>query len=177
VLGWLFLREPVPLRTWIAIAVALVGIGLAVGGGVAGPRPGDLFALGTVLCLSGYLTVVRAAGDTDMTPCIVFGGLVAAVLAAPWATPLAVPGSSVVYLLLLGVVVIPLSLSLITMGPRYLPAHEIALVGLLEAVLGPYLVWLVLGEHPGWHAIGGGALVIAVLVAHTLIGMRADADG
>ena len=53
---------------------------------------------------------------------------------SPFAAPLAVPAASVGYLLLLCVVVIPLSFSLITLGPRYLPAHEVALIGLLENV-------------------------------------------
>lgn len=175
-LGRVFLGEAVPLRTWIAIILALGGIGLAVGGGATGPRPGDLLACGTVLCMSGYLTVLRAAGHLDMTPCIVFSGVVAAALAGPFASPLAVPSASVGYLLLLCVVVIPVSFTLITLGPRYLPAHEVALICLLEMVLGPYLVWIVLGENPGWHALVGGCVVLAVLTAHTFASVRGGAS-
>lgn len=171
-----FLGELVPLRTWIAILGAVGGIALTVGGSLRGPQPGDLFALGAVLFLSAYLTTVRSAGDVDMTPCIVISGVVAAALAWPFAEPGSVPADGVIPLLLLSIIVIPLSFALITMGPRYLPAHEVALIGLLETVLGPYLVWLVLDEQPGLAAIAGGAIVLAVLAAHSVAGLRARTE-
>jgi drug/metabolite transporter (DMT)-like permease len=168
-----FLGEHVPVRTWIAILGAVGGIAVTVGGSIQGPQPGDLFALGAVLFLSAYLTTVRSAGDVDMTPCIVISGLVAAALAWPFAEPGSVPSEGVVPLLL-SVIVIPLSFALITLGPRYLPAHEVALIGLLETILGTYLVWLVLDEHPGSAAIFGGAIVMVVLAAHSVVALRAD---
>ena len=177
-MGRVFLGEVVPARTWVAIGGALTGIVVTVGGAVAGPQAGDLFALGTVLCMAGYFTTVRAASAVDMTPCIVISGLVAALLALPFAHSGDLVATQIPYLVLLCALVIPLSFSLLTLGPRYLPAHEVALIGLLEAVLGPYLVWLVLDEHPGAAALVGGAIVLAVLSAHSVIGLRTDnSDG
>ncbi|MEC9378139.1 MAG: EamA family transporter, partial [Candidatus Latescibacterota bacterium] len=92
-LGWLLLGEAVPLRTWIAIVAALAGTGIAVGGGIEGPRIGDLFAFGTALCVAGYLTTIRSAGhDVDMTPCVVISGVITAGFCWPVADPLNVPG-------------------------------------------------------------------------------------
>ena len=173
-MGRAFLGESVPARTWVAIGGALAGIAITVGGAVAGPQPGDLFACGVVLCMAGYFTVVRSAGDVDMTPCIVISGFVAALLALPFARSGDLIATQIPYLVLLCVVVIPLSFSLLTLGPRYLPAHEVALICLLEAVLGPYLVWLVVGEHPGTAALVGGGIVLLVLTVHSLSGLRAD---
>ncbi len=171
-LGRTFLAELVPLRTWLAIGGTLAGVLLTVWGNIDGPRLGDLIAVGAVLCLAAYLTIVRGAGSVDMTPCIVLSGIVAALLALPMAQPASVPAASVVWLLLLCVIVIPVSFTLITLGPRYLPAHEVALIGLLETVLGPYLVWLVLDEHPGSAALAGGAMVLVILALHTVAGAR-----
>jgi drug/metabolite transporter (DMT)-like permease len=170
-LGRTFLGEHVPIHTWIAIAGAVGGIALTVAGSIEGPRSGDLFALCAVLFLSAYLTTVRGAGDVDMTPCVVISGLVAATLSFPLAQPGSIPIDGILPLLLLCVVVIPLSFTLITLGPRYLPAHEVALIGLLETVLGPYLVWLVLDEYPGTAAIAGGSIVLIVLAAHSVVGL------
>ena len=78
------------------------------------------------------------------------------------------------WLLLLCIVAIPASFSLITMALRYLPAHEVALIGLLEMVLGPYLVWLAIDEYPGAAALAGGAIVLAVLALHSAAGLRAE---
>lgn len=176
-LGRAFLGEAVPLRTWVAIGGTLGGVVLTVWGNVEGPRTGDLLAVSAVLCLAAYLTIVRGAGDVDMTPCVVLSGIFAAAMALPMAQPMSVPAHSIIWLLLLCVLVIPLAFSLLTLAPRYLPAHEVALIGLLETVLGPYLVWLVLDEHPGTAALVGGAVVLTVLVAHTLLGVRQSDPG
>ena len=48
---------------------------------------------------------------------------------------------------------------------------------LLEAVVGPFWVWLALGEAPSVHTVIGGAVLIAVLAVHTLLGWQAKADG
>ena len=97
--------------------------------------------------MAAYLTTVRAAGDLDMTPCICLSGIVATLIAWPLAQPWMVPPEGAPYLALLCIVVIPLSFSLITIGPRYLPAHEVSLIGALETFLGPLWVWLALGEN------------------------------
>lgn len=172
-----FLGEVVPLRTWAAIIGTLGGVLLTVWGSIEGPRLGDLFAVCAVLCLAAYLTTVRGAGDVDMTPCVVLSGIVAALVALPMAHPASVPADRVIWLLLLCGLVIPVSFTLITLGPRYLPAHEVALIGLLETVLGPYLVWLVLDEHPGAAALMGGAIVLTILALHTLVGARRSHTG
>jgi len=61
---------------------------------------------------------------------------------------------------------------LVLLGPRYLPAPEVGLILLLETVLGPYWVWLALGEDPGARALAGGAIVIGVLVLHSALSLR-----
>ena len=46
VLGWWVLKEAVPARTWVAISIAMVGLMVMVGGGIAGGRYlGNLIAL------------------------------------------------------------------------------------------------------------------------------------
>jgi len=59
---------------------------------------------------------------------------------------------------------------LITIGPRYLPAHEVSLIGALETFLGPLWVWLVLDENPGIYALIGGLVVICALALHSVVG-------
>jgi drug/metabolite transporter (DMT)-like permease len=43
---------------------------------------------------------------------------------------------------------------------------------LLETVLGPLWAWLLLGQAPAAATLGGGALIVAALLAHALPGMR-----
>ncbi len=70
-----------------------------------------------------------------------------------------------------GLLVIPFSFLLISFGPRFLPAPEVALLMLLETILGPFLVWFFLGEEPGRFALLGGGIVIGMLGWHSLAGL------
>ena len=77
------------------------------------------------------------------------------------------------YALLMGLVIVPLGIALLTLGPRYLPAPEVGLLMLLETVLGPFWVWLALDEAPTQLALVGGAIVIATLLGHSLYSLKA----
>ena len=44
-----------------------------------------------------------------------------------------------------------------------------SLISMLETVLGPLWVWLVLNERPGAASLTGGALILAALLANTLV--------
>ena len=73
----------------------------------------------------------------------------------------------------MGLISVPLGFSLLTLAPRYLPAPEVSLMMLLEAVLGPLLVWAVLDEFPGIRGLIGGGLVVIALVGMNLAARRA----
>lgn len=170
----LFLAEPVALRTWAAIAAAIAGIAiLASDSARGGTILGDLAALGTAACVGIGFSVVRHARARNMVPAMAVSGLVSALVALPLAAPASVPGDQIWLLLLLGLVVLPVSFGLLTLGPRYITAPEVGLIMLLETVLGPLWVWLVLTEEPSTHALVGGAVVIVALVGHSLAGLRA----
>ncbi len=105
------------------------------------------------------------------------GGLVAALVALPLAAPLTVGGSDLWALGVMGLVMIPLSFGLLFVGPRYLPAPEVELMMLLEAVLGPLWVWLIIGENPGLAAIIGGTIVLGALAVHAVLALREEPAG
>ena len=57
--------------------------------------------------------------------------------------------------------------ALLTVGARLIPAAQVALITLLETVLGPLWVWLALDERPSTLTLVGGAVVIAAIVIQT----------
>ena len=65
-------------------------------------------------------------------------------------------------------VVLPVALALLTLGPRYLPAPEVAMLTLLETIIGPVWVWIVIGEEPDIRTLWGGSIVVAALFFHAL---------
>ena len=72
-----------------------------------------------------------------------------------------------------------IGLALFTIGARLIPAAEVALITLLEVVLGPLWVWLFLSEQAGTATLIGGAIVIvavAVQVAGEFGGRVGDAQ-
>jgi drug/metabolite transporter (DMT)-like permease len=102
------------------------------------------------------------------------GGLVAALLALPLASPLTATASDFRYLAISGLVVLPLGFGLLAVAPRYIPGAEVALITLLEAVLGPLWVWLALGEVPAPAAVLGGSIVIGALAFNSVAMLRSS---
>lgn len=75
----------------------------------------------------------------------------------------------------LGVFQMALGLGLLTVGARLLPPAEVALLSLLEIVLGPLWVWLVYGERPATATLLGGAIVTVAIVLQATARDRAAA--
>lgn len=173
VFAWLVLHEPVALRTWLAIAVTILGIGVIVSGDLDwGSMIGNLAALAAAMTLAVNLCTMRHYQHRNMVPALGIGGFVAALIALPLAAPLSISESDIGVLALMGLVMVPLSFGLLFVGPRYLPAPEVGLMMLLEAVLGPFWVWWALGENPGLAAIMGGAIVLGALAVHAALALR-----
>lgn len=174
--AWIFLGERAPPRTWIAILSACGGIAVIFSGSLgSGQLAGDVAALATAVGLGAAFVIVRHKRSVSMTPSMALGGLLAALVSLPFATPFALTPTGFGLMTFLGLILLPVAFTLITLGPRYLPAPEVSLLLLLETVLGPFLVWLFLDETPDALALIGGGIVIATLMLHAIAGWRAMA--
>lgn len=168
--AWVLMREPVSLRTWVAMLCSLAGIGVIASGGLKGSTLiGNAAALATALILGFSFALVRRHRARNMVPAMGLSGLITAMVALPMAHPLEVNPSDFGVLIVMGLVMLPLSFGLMFTGPRHLPAPEVSLVLLLEAVLGPLWVWLALGEDPGARTLVGGAIVLTTLAVHSAV--------
>ena len=173
-LSRIFLREKIARHTWVAIFICFGGILLIFSGSLtSGFLLGDLLALGATFMWGSNLVVIRSGKSVNMIPANLLGNLlvVPAALAAG-AQPMNIASPDMLLLLLLGGVVLPVSFTLITLGPRYLPAPEVSLILLVETILGPIWVWLVLKEVPHTTTLIAGALIVGTLVIHTLMSLR-----
>jgi drug/metabolite transporter (DMT)-like permease len=167
-LSRLFLGERISRPTLIAMVCALGGVALIVRGGIAHATVlGDLLAAATTLCLAGALTITRSTGrDMSLTPGI--GGLVAAIVSLALADSLELGSHQWGFMAVNAILVLPLSSALLALGPRYIPAAEVAMFYLLETVLAPIWVWLAVGEEPTVSSLAGGAIIIVTLTIHSL---------
>lgn len=173
VAGWVLIKERVRRRTWLAIAVAFMGILVIFQGSFgAGSLTGNIYAAVCALLMGLNLVLLRHAGDRDMSPALALGGVFAAVAVLPAASPLAVGAADMAVLALLGLGVLPLSLGLFLGGTRYVAAAEVGLLALIETILGPFWAWLGVGETPSWQTGLGGAVVLGSIVANVLPALR-----
>ncbi|MCB1756303.1 MAG: DMT family transporter [Gammaproteobacteria bacterium] len=172
-IAWLFLGEKSPLITWIAIAVAMLGIARVLSDSWQSPTlGGDLLALVCSLSIAIKFVNDRGVRDRNMTPALILAGLLIAGAGLFAGHPLSLQGNDWGWMLLLGLFVIPVAFVLITLGPMRIPAADVGMLMLLETVIGPLWVWLWLDEAPGRAALQGGAIVIATLFVHGLFQWR-----
>ncbi len=173
-LGWVWLREVPPRRTWVAMAAAFAGVSYMFAGSLRGAGAlGDLLALGVAAAFGANTVLLRRHRDLDMVPALCLGGVLSALTAAPLADLGALAGVDVLRLATLGVVQLAIGLSLFLRGTRHLGAAEAGLIGLLEAVFGPLWVWLAFGEQPARETLVGGGVALLAVVGHTLAGRGA----
>ena len=163
VLGML-LGEPVSRRTWLAMAIALGGVALMVGG-PGRPQRARPRALG-----ADDVVVRRDARDhapprdVSMAPATCLSQVRRARRAPRRSRiPAQVGARDLGLLVALGVGQIGLGLVFLTIGGRLIPAAEVALITLLEVVLGPLWVWIFLSEQPSAATLAGGAIVLAAV--------------
>ncbi len=165
-LGRALLGEPVSVRTSVAMAVALLGVGVMVGSPGGGSALGDGLAVVMALGFAVSIVIARHRRDVSMAPATGLSQLMLLVVAVPIALAghVSVPGHDVPWLALFGAGQIGLGLILLTIGARLIPAAQIALISLLEVVLGPLWVWLAMGERPDAGTLIGGAIVVAAVI-------------
>jgi drug/metabolite transporter (DMT)-like permease len=181
----IFLRHQLPLRTWLAIAVACLGLAWMfvqeAAAGVAGASlAGTVVALLVPVAAATNWTTLQhvghgAASDAeaqDMLPAVLIGALVSAAVTLPLAWPLQASTHDLGLLALLGGLQLAVPCLLVVRLTRELPAPEIALLGLLEVVFGVTWAWLGAGEQPTASTFVGGVLVLAAMVGNEALALR-----
>ena len=172
-LARLVLKESVRGVTWIAMAAALVGIGVMVAGGIrAGALFGNLMALMAVAGFAVFAVALRKGRGGDMLPATFWAGVFAALVSAVMAGDLSVTGRDLGLCVFMGVGQIGIGLMLFTLGSRHVPAAELTLLSLTEVVFSPIWVWLGVGEVPSLSTLAGGVIVLAAIVGRALTGLR-----
>ena len=178
VLGWIVLRERVRPLTWLTMTIALAGIAIMFVNGIqSGRLLGNIVALGPAVSFAIMLVTLRFAGDRDMIPAICLAGFVGAALGFSMADTLVLSRHDLALCLFLGIFQYTGGFVLITLGARYLPAAEVALLSLAETVLAPVWVWLGVGEVPTVLTLAGGAIVLSAVVAQAVTRMRSQGGG
>jgi len=187
VMSFLWFRENLSGATWLALITSLFGVAVIVWSGLnTGSTFGDLMAAATALTMAMAFTITRRTGkDMSMSPALV-GAITAAIaFFASGATmpdlfkldtftigSLALEPQQWGWMLLNGMIIMPLSYSLLALGPRYITAAEVALFLLLETALAPIWVWFAVGEKVSLPTLIGGSIILTTLMVHSFYKLR-----
>ena len=174
-LAWLALGESITRRSIAAMVVAVLGVALMVGGAGSGGAFGVGASLVMTLSFAVALVITRQRREVSMAPAICLSQVIVMLVAVPFAAPSTIAGQNLVLLIALGVGQMGLGLILLTIGARLIPAAEVALITLLEVVLGPLWVWISISEKPAPTTILGGIVVIGAVLIQTTERTKATA--
>ena len=181
-LGWWVLREPIARSMWLAMTGVVAGVGIMIGEGLAeSDLLGDLAALSAAFGFAGFSVGLRRGRRVDMSPAILIGASITAVVSGVLAlggaggdgglaAPLRDVGIAVSY----GVLVITAGIFLFTLGSKSVPSAELVLLSLTEVVLAPIWVWLAFGETPSAPTLLGGLILLGAIAGQAAAGMRAS---
>jgi drug/metabolite transporter (DMT)-like permease len=175
-----FIGEVVHRLTWVATVIALLGVAIIVWDSlVLGSIWGDFLALVCAACTAAAFTIIRASGKNVATS-LAMGSLASALIAllffdvnlttlmhdAGFGMP------SWFWVALNGLLIIPLSSTLIANGPRFMPSADVSMFFLLETILTPIWIWMLFAEAPSRAVLIGGGIVVLTLVAHSIWRLR-----
>jgi DME family drug/metabolite transporter len=177
ILGQFVLGETVRKETWIAIGAAIIGVVVMVADKFGGAAIyGNLAAIGSALGFAIFTITLRRGKSNDMMPVVflsgLFGVLIMAGLCLSVSLPFVISSKDMAISFSMGVFQVGAGLVLYTLGSRTVPAAELTLLSLAEVVLGPFWVWLFLGEVLTTNTIVGGIVLLIAIAGNALSGQR-----
>ena len=186
-LARMFIGQRLPLRTWLAIVAAGIGIVYMYGSqmwaaftdpgaNASGLVLGSLFALCVPVAGAVNWTAVQRSqqhGESiDLVPAVLLGAILSTLATSALAMPFMATGRDIAWLALLGLVQLAIPCALAVVCARSLKAPEVSLLALLEVIFGIVWAWLGANEVPGPEVLLGGSVVITALLINELLGWR-----
>jgi drug/metabolite transporter (DMT)-like permease len=174
VLGWLILGEKVRLYTWGAIGLALGGIWWMIHTGVSREGfSGMAIALGVPIGSAINIVMLKKVkANVDLAPAVLIGGVISALVTLPLSMPLIATAKDMALLGFLGVFQLAIPCMVMVHVVKHLAPQQVALLCLLEVILGPLWTWAFANEPITSYTLQGAVVVIAALVANEVIANR-----
>ncbi|MDB9863081.1 DMT family transporter [Litorivicinus sp.] len=171
--SWLIFQERTDTPLLIAIIMGITGA-LIAGSGIPMDTPWEGFlAAGAVPILTGVgISLIRYFPGDTIWPLYGLSSLLVALGLCFALSSYQIPVGSEWYVILNACVIVPISFALITLAPKYLPAPEVGLYLLLETLIGPLIVWWLVGEAPREQDFLGGAILLTALIGLFAYRMR-----
>ena len=163
-LGLLFLRERIDGRTWLSLLLAGAGVVLMAAGSFEAGAAAIFLPLLMTASFAAVIVIARHRREVSMMPATCASQLLVVAVCLPFADLGSVGDDDWLVLAALGVGQMGVGLALLTVGARLIPPAQVAVISLLEIVLGPLWVWLAYQERPTAATVAGGVVVVAAVV-------------
>ena len=165
IFGYLFLREKVNFKGFVAITLALVGIVVMIGDSVnQGTLFGNIVAFAIPINFTILVMIIRKFPKLDMVPAIFYSGIFSGLYGLFLSNNMYFSANDLLMGFLLGVPQLAFGFICVTIGTKTTPAVTVGLLMLLETIFAPIWVWIFLNETPPLSVFTGGAIIIFAVI-------------
>jgi len=174
VIAYLAIKERLRKMTLVSMIIAFIGVGVMIfnekiDGSFLGALSGFLSATGFAI----YTVSIRWKPETSKFTTIVLAGIFCSIfsflmLDTSFESFTSMPVINI-YLSLLHACIVASGLILFSLGAKYLPAAELALLSLMEVVGGVLWVWIPwfgINEVPSVTVLIGGMIITSAVILH-----------
>ena len=163
-LGWVLLRERIDGRTWAALVLAGAGVVLMAAGSFDAGVTAVALPFVVTTSFAAMIVIARHRREVSMMPATCTSQVLVVAACLPFVSFATASGGDWAIFGVLGVGQMGLGLALLTIGARLIPPAEVAVISLLEVVLGPLWVWLAYDERPTTATLAGGVVVVVAVI-------------
>ena len=165
IFGYLFLREKISFKGFVAITLALVGIVVMIGDSIyQGTLFGNIVAFAIPINFTILVMIIRKFPKLDMVPAIFYSGIFSGLYGLFLSNNMYFSANDLLMGFLLGVPQLAFGFICVTIGTKTTPAVTVGLLMLLETIFAPIWVWIFLNETPPLSVFTGGAIIIFAVI-------------
>ena len=169
IVAYIFLKEKISSRGYVAIVLAMIGVTLMIGDSFGtGSLKGNLAALTIPVNFSVLVLIIRKYPKVDMIPAIFYAGILSCLYGLFLLEDVVISTKDIWLSFLLGVPQLAFGFIFITIGSRTTPAVMVGLLMLMESIFAPIWVWLFYGEIPPASVLIGGIIILSAVVMKSL---------
>ena len=169
IVAYIFLKEKISPRGYVAIMLAMIGVTLMIGDSLGtGSLKGNLAALTIPINFSVLVLIIRKYPKVDMIPAIFYAGILSCLYGLLLLENFAISTKDIWLAFLLGVPQLAFGSIFITIGSRTTPAVMVGLLMLMESMFAPIWVWLFYNEIPPISVLVGGMIILSAVVMKSL---------
>jgi drug/metabolite transporter (DMT)-like permease len=164
-INWLFLSQRMHIFSIVAIFFVLTGIIFIAFGDINQLGISSLLPLTTAAFMAINFNLAQSKADTDISPGLIWGGVLLTVIALFNGVPESQgQGVDIIFVLINAIFIMPIGFTLLQIAPRFINATQTSVCLLLEPLVGPVIVFLMLGEKPRGNTFVGCVIIFIAVI-------------